>query len=146
VRADLAMENGRVDIRTLDLDSTTYAVSASGELNFREDTARVPIEVNAIRGVASLVEYVPVAGDALKIVNVRLVATGSPWDMEVHVASISDQLLGASLAGPKAVINGMRDAVNLMRRGSGNPDQQPATAPEAEPSPGPAPPPGAETP
>jgi hypothetical protein len=58
--------------------------------------------VNAIRGVTSLIERVPVAGDALKIVNVRVVATGSPWDMQVRVASITDQLTGAGLAGPRA--------------------------------------------
>jgi len=95
--------------------------------------------------VASLMEYVPVAGDALKIVNVRLVATGSPWDMQVRVASISDQLLGAGLAGPKAVIKGMRDVVDLMRRGSGGgaetaPAEAPAPPRDSKPTPEPAPP------
>jgi hypothetical protein len=155
VRGELAMEQGKVDVRQFELDSTSYAMSATGELNFREDSSHVPIEVNAIRGLTtSFVERVPVAGDALKIVNVRLVATGSPYDMQVRVASIQDQLLGAGLAGPKAVINGVRDAVKLMRRAGGNePAPVPETQPDAEipvapippatgpPAPGAAPPP-----
>lgn len=139
VRGDLVMNEGRVEIRSIELDSTSYAMSATGELNFREDTSRVPIEVNAIRGITtSFVERVPVAGDALKIVNVRMVATGSPYDMQVRIASIQDQLIGAGLAGPKAVIKGVRDVMNLMRRaGSG----QSAPSPEAVPAPSPAAPP-----
>jgi hypothetical protein len=73
-----------------------------------------------------------VAGDALKIVNVRLIATGSPWDMDLSVASIQDQLIGAGMAGPKAVIKGVRDALELLR---------PAT-----PEPGRAPPPPVDVP
>jgi hypothetical protein len=134
VRGELVMEQGRLEVRSFELDSTSYALSASGEVNFREDSSRIPIEVNAIRGITSLVEYVPVAGDALKIVNVRLVATGSPYDMQVRVASIQDQLLGAGLAGPKAVIKGVRDVVNLMRRAGGG---TPAPGPEAAPAPSP---------
>ena len=115
-------------------------MSATGELNFREDTSRIPIEVNAIRGITSLVERVPVAGDALKIVNVRLVATGSPYDMQVRVASIQDQLIGAGLAGPKAVIKGVRDVMDLMRRAGGGsrrraPRQCPHPAPSRRPTP-----------
>ena len=148
VTADFEMEHGLVKVRKFELDSTSYAISASGEANFREDTAHVPIEVNAIRGITSLIERVPVAGDALKIVNVRLVATGSPWDMQVRVASIQDQLLGAGLAGPRAVIKGVRDVLDLMRS-AGNtfapapPDgAQPAEPPaEAPTEPAPAPPP-----
>jgi hypothetical protein len=126
--ADLAMEQGRVEVRKFELDSTSYAISMRGEVNFREDTANVPIEVNAIRGVTSLIERVPVAGDVLKIVNVRLVATGSPWDMQLRVASIQDQLIGAGLAGPRAVIKGVRDVLDLMRSAGG----RPAPAPGAE--------------
>ena len=118
-------------------------MSATGELNFREDTSRVPIEVNAIRGITSLVERVPVAGDALKIVNVRMVATGSPYDMQVRVASIQDQLIGAGLAGPKAVIKGVRDVMGLMRRAGGG---QPAPSPEAVPAPSPEAQPDTEPP
>ena len=139
VTADLAMEQGVVKVRTFELDSTSYAISVSGEVNFREDTSHVPIEVDAIRGITSLIERVPVAGDALKIVDVRLVATGSPWDMDLRVASIQDQLLGAGLAGPKAVINGVRDALDLMRSGGRAP--APEDAPPAEKPPEPAPPP-----
>jgi len=153
IAADFAMEQGRVEIRKFELDSISYAMSASGELNFRKDTANVPIEVNAIRGVTSLIERVPVAGDALKIVNVRVVATGSPWDMQVRVASITDQLTGAGLAGPRAVIKGVRDVLDLMRSARGAraapaPDTQAADpskeapaqpAPELAPTPAPSP-------
>ncbi len=135
VRADLAMEQGRVEIRTFSLDSTSYAINATGKVNFRKDTSRVPIEVNAIRGITALIERVPVAGEALKIVNVRLIATGSPWDMQVRVASIQDQLLGAGLAGPKAVIKGVRDVLNLMRAAGGTlaPAPEPVREAPAEP-------------
>lgn len=144
VQGELVMDQGRVEVRTFELDSTSYAISATGEVDFREDSSRIPIEVNAIRGITSLVEYVPVAGDALKIVNVRLVATGSPYDMQVRVASIQDQLIGAGLAGPKAVIKGVRDVVNLMRRAGGGesapvpvvePDQEAPPVPTTEPAP-----------
>jgi AsmA-like C-terminal region len=135
ITADFAMDQGRVEVRKFDLDSISYAMSASGELNFREDTSNVPIEVNAIRGVTALIERVPVAGDALKIVNVRVVATGSPWDMQVRVASITDQLAGAGLAGPKAVIKGVRDVLDLMRsaRGGRAPEPDAETPPPTEP-------------
>ncbi len=135
VRGDFVMEEGRVEIRTLELDSTSYAMSATGEVNFREDSSRIPIEVNAIRGITSMIERVPVAGDALKIANVRLVVTGSPWDMQVRVASISDQLIGAGLAGPRAVIKRARDALDLMRGGRGAANVAPAPAPESAPEP-----------
>ena len=131
VTADFAMEQGKVEVRKFELDSTSYALSASGEVNFRTDTAYVPIEVDAIRGFTSFIERVPVAGDALKIVDVRLVATGSPWDMQVRVASITDQLLGAGMAGPKAVINGVRDVLDLMRSAGGT--LAPAPGGEARP-------------
>jgi hypothetical protein len=148
VRGELVMEQGRLEIRKFELDSTSYALSATGEVNFREDTSRIPIEVDAIRGITSLVERVPLAGDALKIVDVRLVATGSPWDMRVRVASIQDQLIGVGMAGPKAVMNGMRDVMNLMRAAgvtlSPAPNaeplpESPRPAPEPVPAPSPSP-------
>src|SRR5262249_23205420 len=38
VRADLVMEQaGRVEVRKFDLDSTSYAISAAGEVNFADD-------------------------------------------------------------------------------------------------------------
>ena len=143
--ADLVLVQGKMSVRKLELDSTSYAMSAGGEVNFRENTAHVPIEVNAIRGITSLIELVPVAGDVLKIVNVRVVATGSPWDMQVRVASVQDQLIGAGLAGPRAVIKGMRDVLDLMRpaAGTGGPppdgEAQPPVVPPQEPAVEPAP-------
>jgi len=40
VRGEFVIEQGRVEIRMFELDSTSYAISASGELNFREDSSR----------------------------------------------------------------------------------------------------------
>jgi hypothetical protein len=137
VNGDLVMDRGRLEVRSIELDSTSYAMSATGELNFREGTSRVPIEVNAIRGITSLVERVPIAGDALKIVNVRLVATGSPYDMQVQIAGIQDQLIGAGLAGPRSVINRARDVMNLMRRGEATPEPAPDAQPEIPIAPAP---------
>jgi hypothetical protein len=144
---DFAIDQGRMEIRKFDLQSISYVLNASGEANFREETARVPIEVNAIHGVTSLVERVPVAGDVLKIVNVRLVATGSPWDLQVRIASITDQLTGAGLAGPRAVIKGVRDVLDLMRSGNGTSEPVPAETvpPETAPDPQPPNPGGAES-
>jgi hypothetical protein len=137
--ADLALKDGKLEVRKLQLDSTSYAMSASGSVDFRQDTAHVPIEVNAIRGITSLIERVPVAGDALKIVNVRVVATGSPWDMQLSVASIQDQLIGAGLAGPRAVIKGVRDVLDLMRSAGSTsaPVPDAGALPPVEPSPAP---------
>jgi uncharacterized protein YhdP len=41
IAGDFAMERGRVKVRKFELDSISYAMSASGELNFREDTSNV---------------------------------------------------------------------------------------------------------
>jgi AsmA-like C-terminal region len=131
VKADLAMNEGVLQVRRLDLDSISYAMSASGEVNFREDRTNVPIDVNGIRGITSLIERVPVAGDALKIVNVRLVVTGSPWDTQVSVASIQDQLISAGLAGPRSMIKRVRDVLDLMRSTGGTPAPVPGA--EAQP-------------
>jgi hypothetical protein len=150
VRFDITMESGRMEVRSFELDSISYAISGAGTVDFRELTTRIPIELNAIRGLTMLVERVPVAGDALKIVNVRLIATGSPWDMDLSVASIQDHLIGAGMAGPRAVINGVRDALELLRRAApsatpepAGPETPPAAPPEEAPlqeTPAPEPP------
>jgi hypothetical protein len=115
-------------------------------LDFRADRSKVPIEVNAIRGLTSLVELVPVAGDTLKIVNVRLVASGSPYDMRLRIAAITDQLLGVSLAGPKAVIKGVRDAIGLLRSAGGGSRSEPVPVEPGPSEPAPAPEPAPATP
>jgi len=132
-KAELVMEQGRLAIRAFDLDSTSYALTATGEIDFRGDRSKVGIEVNAIKGITGIVDQIPVAGDALKIVSVRLVATGSPYDMKVGVASITDQLLGVGMAGPKAVINGVRDALRLLRGATTSPEPAPVPSPEPAP-------------
>ncbi len=148
---EMTMDKGLLKLSRFDLESTSYAVTATGQMDFRREQSKVPIEVNAIKGLTGIVQYIPLAGDALKLVNVRLVATGSPYDLKVGVASIQDQLIGVGMVGPMAVINGVGDVLRLMqgkglkKNGGGKltlppplPGEVPAPAPAAtttEPAP-----------
>ncbi len=112
--ADLVMKDGRVDVALLDIDSHSYTIDATGFLDFRKDESKVPIEANLIKGLSGVVRWIPVAGRALEIVNVRMVATGSPYDLKVGIASFTDQLLGAGRAGAGAIIGDATDALRIL--------------------------------
>ena len=156
VDAELTMQEGRAEITKFTLDSTSYAATARGYLDFRKNRSRVSIEFDAIRGITSILQRISVVGDVLKLVNVRLTATGSPYDLSVGIASVQDQLIGASIVGPNAVIGGARDVLNLLRAATAGartePPEAEKSAPADEPTPpatpaaGPEPPPAAAAP
>jgi len=115
VGAGFAMKEGRLEIEAFELEATSYAITATGFLDYREERSDVPIQIHAIRGLAPGIDRIPVVGDAFRIVDVRLVATGPPSGMKIGVESIEDQILGASAAGPNAVVKGIRDLLALLR-------------------------------
>jgi hypothetical protein len=128
---EIAMERGVATVKTIDIDSHVYAIDGHGTLDFRTEKSRVPLEVNIIRGLSGVVEWIPVAGNALQILNVRMTASGSPWDLQIGVASFKDQLLGAGRAGMGAVVGDASDALRILRGiGGAKPG-----APDAEPAP-----------
>jgi uncharacterized protein YhdP len=116
---DVTMKDGRAEITTLTLDSTAYAATAKGYLDFRRDESRVPIVFDAVKGITGFLGRIPVAGEALKLVSVRLTGTGSPFDLKVGIASVTDHVVGATMVGPNAVIGGVRDVTRVLRK-SGN--------------------------
>ena len=73
------------------------------------------IEFDALRGVSSILQPIPIAGDALKVAHVRLLASGSPYQMKLSVASFRDQVVGASMAVPNATVTRIRDALDLLK-------------------------------
>ncbi|MDH3284546.1 MAG: hypothetical protein OEQ13_07375, partial [Acidobacteriota bacterium] len=132
VKADFPMQKGRLRIEFFELDTTSYAINAGGSLDFAQDRSDVPIELNATKGLTAFLEKLPVAGDALQIVNVRLHATGSPYDLTVRMASFQDQIVRASVAGPKSLVKRVRDAVALAKRMNGKASEpEPVAVPEA---------------
>lgn len=132
VKADFPLQQGQLRIEVFELDTTSYAISAEGILDFAQDRSDVPIVVDATTGLTGILDKVPIAGDALQIVNVRLQATGSPYDLTVRMASFKDLVVGASLAGPKSMVKRVRDAMALAKRANGDTSgPEPGAAPEA---------------
>ena len=114
LQGEFTMEDGLLRIERLELDSVAYAVNAEGTLDYRRDVSAVPIELNVLKGLTSPISAVPIAGDALALVNIRLHGSGSPWDMKVRFASLTDQLVRGTLAAPRSLIKRVRDAVKLV--------------------------------
>lgn len=84
-------------------------------------------------GLASFLDKLPIADDALQIVNVRLQATSSPYDLTVRMAPSKDQVERASLAGPKSLIKRVRDAGALAERMNGSASEPaPGVVPEPD--------------
>ena len=130
-RLEVAMERGVAHVKVLDVDSKAYAIDGSGTLDFRDEQSDLRMEVNIIKGLSGVVSWIPVAGSALEILNVRMVARGSPWDLQVGVAGFRDQLLGAGRAGMGAVIGDASEALRVLRRGAGRGEERaPESAPE----------------
>ena len=123
------MEQGRLTVNQFDLESTTYAITASGYVDFRNDESRVPIEVNATKGITGTIGRLPIAGDALQIASVRLVATGSPYDLHVGGASIKDQLIRAGAAAPRSVIKRIGGVLHRPGAKAGETDTPPPETP-----------------
>jgi hypothetical protein len=133
-QAKLAMKQGRLGIELFDIDSHSYTIDATGELDFREEKSKVPIEANVIKGLAGVVSWIPGPGRALEIVSIRLVATGSPYDLKVGVASFTDQILGAGRAGAGAIIKDASGAMNLLRGAVGGTNAPASPEPDARAS------------
>jgi len=113
--AEVALDQGRLTLDRFELDSTSYRMTASGHIDFRKQESRVPIEVNVTQGLTGVLGRLPVAHAVLEIAKVRMVATGSPYDLKVGMASMKDQLVGAGTAAPKAAIKRIGDALRRPR-------------------------------
>lgn len=121
------MRDGVVTLQKFDLGSKSYALTAKGTVDFAKETTDIPIEFNATRAFTGFVENIPVVGrvgDVFEIVNVRLEAKGSPYEMEFGVASVKDQVVGAGKAGGEVIINNVKDLVNIFRKNRDNTDPE----------------------
>ena len=135
VDSALRIESGRLEIERFRLEAPVYLVTATGIVDFAADTTSVPIEFDALRGVSSILQPIPVAGDVLEVARVRLQATGSPYQIKIGVSSFRDQVVGASAAVPNATVSRVRDALQLLKRPVQAPGSEPDPADPAEPPP-----------
>jgi len=98
LRAKLRSADGQLTLSSLEFD--TYEGHISGwvlsarerlelSLDIRDVTGRFLDDLlfsekpRGIRGVSAILQPIPIAGDALKVAHIRLLATGSPYDMRV---------------------------------------------------------------
>ena len=83
----VSMRNGLAQLENCTAGSPSYAIAATGLVDFRQMQTDVQVSLDIFQGVAGLVERLPVIGPTATSVvreatRIRLRATGSPFDIQ----------------------------------------------------------------
>ncbi len=112
--AELRMERGVITFEDCRLTSRVYAMAAAGTVDFPRDQTDVAIRVDLTEGVTRYIHAVPLLGQAVGTVTgmarLRLLATGSPFDVRVRpdpgsrVEGLADRIGGIFGGGRSSAV------------------------------------------
>lgn len=112
--AELRMERGVIAFEDCRLTSRVYAMAAAGTVDFPRDQTDVAIRVDLTEGVTRYIHAVPLLGQAVGTVTgmarLRLLATGSPFDVRVRpdpgsrVEGLADRIGGIFGGGRSSAV------------------------------------------